>query len=891
MSSWVLLGGFNLVFTDNLKATAGEPMEKTFLKDYQKPHFQILSVNLEFHLFDAYVTVTQKSQYQMDELKPFFLNGLDQEILELTFSKENNSAKALEFNVEKKNDGLLVSPTQKEFTLNIKTKINPYTNKSLEGLYASKTFLVTQCEAEGFRKITFFPDRPDVMTMYTVSIEADQKKFPILLSNGNRIEKKAISDARHRVTWTDPWKKPCYLFALFAGDVDVLKDNYTTRSGKKVNLEIYAEKDKTPRCRHAMESLKRSMRWDEDKYDREYDLSEYMIVAIDDFNAGAMENKGLNIFNSKLILADNLTATDSDFFDIESVVAHEYFHNWTGNRITLRNWFQLSLKEGLTVFRDQQFSADMTEKGIQRIRDVETLKNRQFPEDAGPNAHPVRPESCYSVDNFFTPTIYEKGAEVIRMMQNILGEKQFKLAMDNYFQKYDGQAITTDDYRTTILDESGYNSELFLNWYQKPGTPKVSITDVWDADKKRYTLKIEQLDSLFDIPIFIDLFDDKGKKLNISSPQVLTNSDGQKLILLKTPSLEVKWEGLISRPIVSFLRNFSAPILVSWNRPMDDYYFLAQNDDDTFNRHQSLQLYWLNSFKTLYTHIALEKKNEKTDALEPLIHLMRSILNNMQIDEKIKAKLFGFPSNSVIMQFMGFLDAAGFQKTEAALKAYLAKALQVELKESILKLNSELAHLESMSGHYDQNIAAKRELKMNLADLLATHETTLYIYETKNFTSILFHFVSELKVLNGDARKQAIVKFYEQWKSEPLVINKWLQSIATSDHRETFETIKWVCSQGYFNPENPNQVYSLLRNFGNNLFSFHQNNAHYDFFLGKVAEIDSFNPQVAARLATTLQVVGNLPEDKKHYLGKLIQQMTASNKLSKNTYEVLSKLA
>lgn len=866
-------------------------MEKNFLKDYQKPHFSILKLQLEFCLFDSYVTVTQKSQYQLDEINPIFLNGLDQEILELNFSEKNNPNQTIEFKVEKKNEGLIVSPTIKEFELKIKTKINPYTNKSLEGLYASKAFLVTQCEAEGFRKITFFPDRPDVMTMYTVTIEADQKKFPVLLSNGNRIEKKSISDTRHRVTWTDPWKKPCYLFALFAGDVDVLTDNYITRSGKKVNLEIYTEKGKSPRCRHAMESLKRSMKWDEDKFDREYDLSEYMIVAIDDFNAGAMENKGLNIFNSKLILADTLTATDTDFFDIESVVAHEYFHNWTGNRITLRNWFQLSLKEGLTVFRDQEFSADMTEKGIQRIRDVETLKNRQFPEDAGPNAHPVRPESCYSVDNFFTPTIYEKGAEVIRMMQNILGKKQFKLAMDRYFQKYDGQAITTDDYRTTILDESGHNSDLFANWYQKPGTPKVAVSDSWDSTSKTYTLHIEQINFTFEIPIFIDLFDRDGKKIDSKSAQVQTNSDGQKLILLKTPTLDVKWTGLLSRPIVSFLRNFSAPIIVSWNRPLDDYYFLALNDDDTFNRNESLQQYWLNSFKNLYTHLVLEAKNEAVNKLQPLGDLLRSILNNEQLDENVKAKLFSFPSESVIMQFMGFLDATGFQKAELSMKTYFGKTLRESLKKNIARLNSELTQLEAKSDQYDQNIAAKRELKMNLADLLESAEKQTYPYQTKNFTSILFQFMSQLKILSGDARRQEILQFHTQWKSEPLVINKWLQSIATSDHPETFETIKWVCAQGYFNPENPNQVYSLLRSFGNNLFYFHQNNEHYDFFLGKLMEIDAFNPQVAARLATTLQVVGSLTEEKKNYLGKMIQQLTTSNKLSKNSFEVLSKLA
>ncbi len=863
-------------------------MEKTFLKDYQKPHYQILKLDLEFSLFDNYVTVAQKSRYQLDEIKPFFLNGLDQEILELTFTDKNQS---LEFKVEKKNDGLTVFPTVKEFNLNIKTKINPYTNKSLEGLYGSKAFLVTQCEAEGFRKITFFPDRPDVMTMYTVTIEADVKKFPILLSNGNRIEKKSVGDNRHRVTWQDPWKKPCYLFAVFAGDVDVLTDTYTTRSGKKVNLEIYAEKGKSPRCKHAMESLKLSMKWDEDKFDREYDLSEYMIVAIDDFNAGAMENKGLNIFNSKLILADSQTATDADFFDIESVVAHEYFHNWTGNRITLRNWFQLSLKEGLTVFRDQEFSADMTEKGIQRVRDVDTLKNRQFPEDAGPNAHPVRPESCYSVDNFFTPTIYEKGAEVIRMMQNILGKKQFKLAMDRYFKKYDGQAITTDDYRTTILDESGYNSELFVNWYQKPGTPKVSVTDSWDATSKSFTLHLEQIESQFEIPIFVELFDRDGKKLDLKSDQVQTNSDGQKLILLKTSTLEVKWDGLSGRPVVSFLRNFSAPIIVSWNRPLDDYYFLALNDDDTFNRNESLQQYWLNSFKNLYTQFILENKKDAVSKLQPLNGLLESILKNEKLEERVKAKLFSFPSHSVIMQFMGFLDAAGFQKTEMTMKSYFGKNLGSTLKEKVLQLNTQLTQLEAKSDHYDQNIAAKRELKMNLTDLLESVEGQTNPYQTKNFTSVLFQFASQLKVLAGEARKQEILKFYTQWKSEPLVLNKWLQTISTSDHPETFETIKWVCSQGYFNPENPNQVYALLRNFGNNLFYFHQNNSHYDFFLGKLAEIDAFNPQVAARLATTLQVVGSLPEEKKSYLGKLIQQMTTSNKLSKNSFEVLSKLA
>lgn len=865
-------------------------MQKTFLKDYEKPHFDVLSLELDFCLLDDHVIVSQKSQFFLRELKPIFLNGLDQEILDIHFADKNNKRLDQQFIYTKTEDGIKFTPTQNEFVLNLKTKIDPYSNKSLEGLYASQSFLVTQCEAQGFRKITFFPDRPDIMTLYKVSIEGNKKKFPVLLSNGNRTEQKDVGEHRHRVTWMDPWKKPCYLFALFAGDVDRLDDTYITRSGKKVNLEIYAEKGKSNRCHHAMTSLKKSMKWDEDTFEREYDLSEYMIVAIDDFNAGAMENKGLNIFNSRLILADSYTATDKDFFDIESVVAHEYFHNWTGNRITLRDWFQLSLKEGLTVFRDQEFSADMTEMGIQRIRDVDTLKNRQFPEDAGPNAHPVRPESCYSVDNFFTPTIYEKGAEVIRMMRNILGKKQFKKAMDRYFEKFDGHAITTDNYRETILDESGHNSSLFLNWYQKPGTPIVKVTDSWHPDTGSYFLRLEQSEPQFEIPIFLEFFNLDGKKLNIKSPFVQTNSDGQNMILLKTASMDITWEGFEHRPVVSFLRNFSAPVIVQWNRPLDDYYFLAQNDDDTFNRNESLQLYWLNSFKTLYAQTISENKKNATTTLGPLAKLLLSLLDNERIDEKVKAKLFSFPAQAIVMQFMGFLDAGGFLKTELAMKAYLGAELSSSLRKAIDALNTTLTQLEKKSDQYDQDTAAKRELKINLTDLLTAFDSTIPQHETRNFTSILFQFSIQLKVLSGDTRKKAIIEFYNRWKSEPLVINKWLQSIATSEHDETFETVQWVCAKGYFNPENPNQVYSLLRIFANSLFYFHQKNKHYDFFLEKLAEIDAFNPQVAARLGQCLQVIGYLPEEKKNYLSKLIGKMTATNKLSRNSYEVLSKL-
>ncbi|MCB0370656.1 MAG: aminopeptidase N, partial [Bdellovibrionales bacterium] len=592
-----------------------ETTKKIYLKDYIPPHFEIESTDLFFEVFSDHVIVTQESRYSLKELKDLILNGVNLELLSVEIDDNLIDTSKL---TRTDNESLtinsdLLPKDNKNFVLKMKTKMDPFNNKSLEGLYKSNNYLVTQCEAQGFRKITYFPDRPDVMTSYQVTIEADKTNYPTLLSNGDLIKKEDLSNNRHRAVWKDPWKKPCYLFALFAGDVGCIKDTYTTKSGKNVSLEIYCDHGKEKRCYHAMASLKRAMSWDENTFGREYDLSQYLIVAIDDFNAGAMENKGLNIFNSRLILADNHTATDSDFHNIESVVAHEYFHNWTGNRITLRDWFELSLKEGLTVFRDQEFSADMTEKGVQRIKDVDSLKERQFPEDAGPNAHPVRPDSCYAVDNFFTATIYEKGAEVIRMMRNFLGKKQFVQAMNRYFNTYDGQAITTDDYRKIILDDSGFDSSIFKKWYQTPGTPVISINEIYDSSKKSYKLKITQDKEVFNIPLFIDFFKQDGSKLNFTCEQIGKNSDGDKIINLSTQEIKIEIPDVNEKPVTSFLRNFSAPIKINWQRDLNDLFLLARYDDDTFNRRESFISIYLELFK--FSYQIFQKMNTTVDLI------------------------------------------------------------------------------------------------------------------------------------------------------------------------------------------------------------------------------------------------------------------------------------
>lgn len=877
--------------------------QKVFLKDYQAPHFEIKSTELFFDIWEDKVLVTQKSRYRLFELKPIFLNG--SQLTLLSISQDNRVLSPNEFALETDKELLMLRPTEMEFELSIKTKIDPFNNKSLEGLYKSNKYLVTQCEAQGFRKITYFPDRPDIMTSFLVTIEADKTIFPVLLSNGDQISRENISLNRHRVTWKDPWKKPCYLFALFAGDVGNFNDSFTTMSGKKVSLDIYCDHGKESRCLHAMESLKKAMHWDEQVFHREYDLSQYLIVAIDDFNAGAMENKGLNIFNSRLIFADPKTATDLDFFNIESVVAHEYFHNWTGNRITLRDWFQLSLKEGLTVFRDQEFSADMTEKGVQRIKDVDTLKEKQFPEDAGPNAHPVRPDSCYSVDNFFTSTIYEKGAEIIRMMKNLLGKKQFLIAMNNYFNKFDGQAITTDDFRKIILDDSGIMSDIFCRWYEISGTPEIIVNESYNEITKSYTLSIEQKDKLFHFPIFIDFFDKVGNKLNILNKKIQINSDGEKFINLKEPLFFLQLNDLASKPVISFLRNFSSPLKVTWERTLDDLFILANHDDDTFSRRESLCTIYIQLFSRIYKNAKknplknlMELVDEDQDLLSYLktfSELILSCIRNENLSAIVKSKLLLFPNPQIIIQNIKVLDSGLFQKIENFIKKHIVESSFQEIKSYLLKLKNEISISESAPA-YDFKMAAQRELLNNLFELLCfsdQNENLLALLsELKidhNFNQEINYFKFRMRLLDDTNKISEMNSFLKKWEHEPLVIQKWMQVIADTNSESTFELVQKIYHSEGFNIQNPNQVYSLIRTFGQNIYVFYSKENYWDFYLEVIKRIDLFNPQVAARLVSAFQISNLLPQDINTLLSAKISIFVKNNKLSKNTYELLSK--
>lgn len=860
---------------------------KIELKDYKRPQFKITSVDLLFQIYENHVLVVQNSSYETDNLDPIFLNGLDIELKRFECIDENKKNSSVPFQTKK--NGIEFTPPSKKFSITIETQINPYNNKSLEGLYASSRHLVTQCEAEGFRKITFFPDRPDVMSQFSVTLEADKTKYPILLSNGNRILQESLSNNRHRTQWIDPYKKPSYLFAIFAGDMDLLSDSFKTKSGKIVNLEVYVEKGKSLRGRHALNSLVKAMKWDEAVYQREYDLNDYMIVAIDDFNAGAMENKGLNIFNSKLVLATTETATDNDFFDIESVVAHEYFHNWTGNRITLANWFNLSLKEGLTVFRDQEFSADMSEKGLQRIRDIESLRERQFPEDSGPNAHPVRPTSCYAVDNFFTPTIYEKGAEVIRMMKNILGKKTFLEAMQRYFVQYDGQAVTTDEFRTTILDDSGFTSKEFETWYTIAGTPKISITETFYKEEKKYRILIQQQQTPFVIPVFIQFYNSEGETLNLSHPRLIFNSDCEQMILLNDHETLLEFSNLNERPIVSALQNFSAPIIIDWNRDDSDYYFLALYDKDTFNRYEAVQLFFLKTFERTWKHYK-EKNVLSRDTVKNIATLIGKILTSESIQINIKAKLICPSSMSSIVQHLNYFEYTSFWDCYKFILTEITTMNQAILEASLNKNNEILQTLEKKQPDYSQEQATLREFRKNCLTLLSFTNYSNPFFNTRNFTSIIHNFHYELRLLNGTQRRRVIVEFYDTWKNEPLVINKWLAAVASSEHNECFSDVTFICQSGLVNFENPNQVYSLLRTFASNWFAFHKNQDAYEFYLNKLKEIDVYNPQVAARLASPLQTINKISEPNKSILKNKIRKLTESNLLSPNTFEVLVKL-
>lgn len=865
---------------------------KIYLKDYQRPKFEVKQTKLLFQLFEEETKVEQVSQYlSLHQNQDLILNGENLQLVSI----EMNGQKLNEKQYTLTNDTLTIYQTPESFELKIQTLLLPQKNTSLEGLYKSGGHFVTQCEAEGFRKITYFMDRPDVMTKYLVTIEADHEKYPILLSNGDRISSESIGGGRHRVTWQDPHKKPCYLFALFAGNLGIIRDHFTTKSGRKVNLEVYATHGKQHRCHHAMQSLKLSMKWDEEKYGLEYDLNDYMIVAIDDFNAGAMENKGLNIFNSRLVLADIQSATDQDFFNIESVVAHEYFHNWTGNRVTLCNWFQLSLKEGLTVFRDQEFSADVGDRGVQRINDVNSLRSRQFVEDAGPNAHPVRPDSCMAVDNFFTSTIYEKGAEVIRMMQNIVGKKGFRLGMETYFQRHDGQAVATDDFAAAIFEPNKIDFHQFKRWYTQAGTPKIKVLESYQPENKLYQVTLQQScpatpgqenKEPFHIPFIFALLDQSGNELKLNSSDIRQNSDGDYLMELKDDMQTFSFRNIDHRPVLSLGRNFSAPVNYDWEQNQNDLYFLMNHDQDGFNRQEAGQKLYLNEILRL---LKISQQGEKLIVDEKLLNAMNQQLISTDLKPAMKALILELPDSSILAQHLDQLDPENLNLAIEALKKSFAKMAE----NSLLQIYEKYHNVDVEKT--DAQTIGTRKLKNLCLDYLSCLENETYETQVKqqflraqNMTDKISSF-SLMVELRNELRQLAIQDFFNLWHDDALVMNKWFQVQALANHADTFNTVKELYQHSHFNRKNPNNVYALLRSFSSNIYQFHRPEV-YSYFADRIIEIDEFNPQVAARLCDVFNLVKKLNPDLQAVAKAEVQRILRQEKLSNNTRELLIKV-
>jgi len=865
------------------------------LADYKVPEYLVEQIHLSFILDETDTHVTACSSIRKNPLSTnkgntLYLNGGSIKPVSVSIDgKEINPER-----MKLVSGGLSIYDVPVSFDLEIITMINPEANSSLNGLYLSSGNFCTQCEAEGFRQITFYPDRPDVLTRFTTRIEADRTKFPVLLSNGNLKESGLLDNGKHFVEWEDPFCKPCYLFALVAGDLVCLKDRFETKSGRRICLEIYVQRQNENRCGHAMESLKNAMKWDEEIFGLEYDLDRYMIVAVDDFNMGAMENKGLNIFNSKYVLASPETATDQDYMGIEGVIGHEYFHNWTGNRVTCRDWFQLSLKEGLTVFRDQEFSSDMNSRAVKRIEDVRVLRQFQFREDSGPMAHPVRPESYMEINNFYTVTIYNKGAEVIRMIHTLVGPDNFKKGMDLYFQRHDGQAVTCEDFISAMSDASGVSMEQFKRWYSQAGTPQLSIEESWDEVTEEYILTIEQdtrptpmqADKKpFHIPIITGFLNTDIEAVNSDYRRIGDNF----LLELTEKKQSFTFSGLKERPISSLLRGFSAPVKIKPFQSRNELTFLMGNDPDLFNR-------WDAAF-SLGVSIILEiaddlKNNNHPKIPENYLESIRKNLVDTRLDRSLIALALTLPSESYLAQSMEKVEPDFLHESYRFVKMELARLLYHDFLR-IYKNNNLLGEYRITPGEI-----GKRSLKnCCLSYLMSIAEPG-----DENCRLCLSHYYNALNMTDQVAALSAISHhsypermelmndFEKKWINEPLVMDKWFSIQALSNGGDTFSRVKELTDHPAFSIKNPNKVRSLIGAFSSNHFHFHQKEGRgYQFLSEKIMYLDSVNPQIAARLVTPFTTWKRYDSSRQTQMKSVLKRILAKKPLSRDVFEIVNK--
>lgn len=864
-----------------------------YLKDYQTPKFEIDSVYLTFDLSPTATVVTNTMMVRaVSDTTQLVLDG---EELKLLSVKVNDVDITSQCTVT--DETLTIEAGVLEFKLEIITQISPQQNTSLEGLYRSNGNYCSQCEAQGFRKITYFFDRPDVLTLYTTKIIADKKDNAVLLSNGNLIESGDLEGGRHYAIWQDPFKKPSYLFALVAGNLECIEDRYTTADGRDVALKIYVEARNIDKCDHAMQSLKNSMQWDEERFGLIYDLDIYMIVAVDDFNMGAMENKGLNVFNSKFVLAKPDTATDVDYEGIESVIGHEYFHNWTGNRITCRDWFQLTLKEGLTVFRDQEFSADMLTPAVKRIEDVKALRNNQFPEDAGPMAHPIQPQSYMEMNNFYTMTVYEKGAEVVRLYHTLLGEAGFQKGMKLYVERHDGDAVTVQDFRAAMADANEVDLSQMHNWYIQSGTPTLAVTEVYDANKQAYTLNFEQSlptqEEAFKpllIPIKLGLLSPSGQALplTVEASCARVDIENQQACLWMTEQKQsLTFTNISQKPIPSLLRGFSAPVYLEFDCSDEALSLLTLSDQDSFNRWEAFQTLALKEIKQNVQRFESAEPLVLSDAL---LSAFKGVVSDAQADQALVALTVTLPSLTYIGEQYEVVNVDAIYQVHHWLRLQLATQNEAIL----LALYKTLAS-NSTEYRYHKTDIAQRMLKNVCLSYLSLLEQNFVLAKAQfdaqaNMTDVLAALDSITHTDHAD-RNTCLQHFYDKWQTDPLVLDKWFALQAGSHHEQALERAQALVKHADFSYENPNRVRSVLGVFGRvNLLGFHRADGKgYTFLAEQVMKVDALNPQVAAR------IIGPFTHWQRYDIGRQ-QQMRAALKMilardgvSKDLYEIVTK--
>ena len=862
----------------------------TRLRDYKAPSFKIETVNLDFKLDPTNTRVRSVMAIHRTDTSRADLHLDGEDIKLVSIKVDGKPFPKSRYKISKTE--MVISGLDKNFTLEIETICNPSANTSLMGLYVSGGRFCTQCEAEGFRRITYFPDRPDMLATYKVRIEADKNTYPILIANGNCIDEGDMAGGKHFAVWEDPFPKPCYLFALVAGKFDIVNDSFTTMSGRNIPLDIYVDLGDAPRALYAMDALKRSMKWDEDAFGREYDLDRFMVVAVRDFNFGAMENKGLNIFNSSLLLADEASATDMNFELIESVIAHEYFHNWTGNRITCRDWFQLCLKEGFTVFRDQEFSADQRGAAQQRIKDVKALRARQFPEDAGPLAHPVRPASYMKIDNFYTATIYEKGAELIRMLKTLLGDEAFRKGCGTYFETLDGTAATIEQFIACFEKASGKDLSQFMLWYEQAGTPKVKITTHYDAKKQTYDIHFAQTTAPTPgqkikkpvlMPIKMALLGDGN------------NSYGEQIFELDTSKASLHYQNVTAKPVLSVFRGFSAPVIINYKQNPQDALIQMRQDSDLFNRWEAGQAMAANILIGLSGAIETGAAPNNHKTMELYANALVDIAADTTIDAGFKALALSPPGDGAILQAMYANDAAGADPLAIRQAIKMMRRAIAEKGQAVFtELYTHLSEPEKFIP--DAKGAGRRALRntclMFLSEIPRSNAQSLaksQFDKAANMTEELAALITLVR-LGGETSKHALQSFYDKWEQNPLVIDKWFGASSLVGGKNALANISALTKHPAYIGGNPNRVRSLIGGFaaGNPEIFHNIDGSGYRFFTDNVRGMDTKNPQVAARLLGMFSIWKILDPIRRSLIKEQLFRIISGNP-SPNVLEIATK--